>query len=714
MVKFKESSPFWANNIIKNYASLFIAIVLIILFFHPVIFSDKTFFFRDIHRWFYPMKYFLSTSMKNGSIPYWIPYQFCGTPFISDLQSGVFYPISFVFLLFSFPFSFNLFILIHFFLGFCFFYYFIRESGISRKSAILTGISYCFGGYTIATVNTLNHLSTIIWLPAVLWSFSKAMRQKRISWYFVTTLFLCIAILGGEPQIFILIVALLFFYSLFPGYGGDNSTKFYLKNSLIILFITTAAILITSLQLGMTYMDYKMSARLGGISYDEASRFSLKMNMLKHFILPLHFDAGFITAPDPLNRFFQGSKAIPWLLTVYPGLLIVPMAVIGLFSNYHHKFFWLFTFLFTLILALGDATPLHFLFYKLFPFFRFPAKFIFLTSFSLLIMSAHGFDRVFKFLKPKGVLSGFMFLLILIFMVIDLYSAHRGINPFCESGFYHYHHPSLKPVIDDTGTFRIYSDPEIETPRHIQNTILNHHIKWQMMLSPNLGIFQNLSHVDGVPALELRYQYLITEILNKPWKDKIRFLRLANVKYIISSGGLDEIQAMRNQVDRVNGLVFRVKDYLPRAWIIGDLKGIRDGTVDELIDGSFDPAYTAITKGDIIKKYSHKYFKRVNSLSYDKNGKIHIELTAEEPGILILSESSYPGWRVFVDGEEKECLWLDLLFQGVEIGKGRHKVDFIYRPKYYTIFLSISLISLALFFSIWLFSLWFNSRNVKR
>jgi hypothetical protein len=161
-------------NRIKKHGYILLSLALILLFFYPVIFTDKTFFFRDIHRWFYPMKSFLASSFQNAEIPYWCPNYFCGSPFISDLQSGVFYPLSLIFLLSPFYKAFNYFILSHFILGFCFFYLFIKELGQSRKAAIFTGISYCFGGYTIACVNTLNNLSTVIWLPAILWSFTMA------------------------------------------------------------------------------------------------------------------------------------------------------------------------------------------------------------------------------------------------------------------------------------------------------------------------------------------------------------------------------------------------------------------------------------------------------------------------------------------------------------------------------------------------------------
>jgi len=652
------------------------------------------------------MKSFLASSLKSGSIPFWCPYYFCGSPFISDLQSGVFYPLCLVFTLFPFPWSFNVYIILHLFLAFCFFYHFIKGLGLSSQSAIFTSISYCYGSYTISSVNTLNNLSTLIWLPAILWAFQRATSKGHKSGYFFTALFLCMAILGGEPQLFILSVGLLLFYSLISIPQINVSISLSLKNALIVLCLILSAIFIVMVQLGPAYQDYQLSVRLGGITYEEASRHSLNFESLKHLFFPLRFHADFATDPASLNNLFPGHGQIPWLLTIYPGFLILPIALFGLLFSFSKRIFiWLVVFIITLILALGHNTPIYHLFYKIVPFFRFPEKFMFLSSFSLLVMAAYGFDRLISFLNQKGVRLSLFFFLIVLIMVIDLYSTHRNLNPLCKSSFYQYHHPTLQPIFDDPEDFRIYVDQESIAQTSVRDMILNHHVKWQMLLMPNLGILHNLNHVGGTTGLELRYQYLITEIMEKPWKEKIRFLKLANVKYIISSQRLDKKQGLMGQVERVNSLVYRISNNLPRAWMVGQLHPIRNGTIDELVDGSFNPVSSALTKGEIVDRYNKAFFREIDNISYKQAGKIHIELTTETPGILVLSESSYPGWKVFVDGREKDCLWLNLLFQGVEIEKGKHEIDFIYRPKHFNLFASISLVSLALFLFLWFFSI---------
>lgn len=689
---------------LKDYHYIFLAIILAVLFFYPTIISDKTFWFRDIHKWFYPMKYFLATSLKSGNVPFWCPHYYCGSPFMSDLQSGVFYPVSLVLALFPFPLSFNIYIILHMILGFCFFYLFIKGIGLSRKSALITSISYCYGSYTIATINTLNNLTTLIWLPAVLWSFQRAKSKGHKSGFFLTVFFLCMAILGGEPQLFILNTGLLLFFGLFLVPQEPSGRKIIVKDTAMIFFLVASAVLITLVQLYPTYIDYQHSIRLGGISYEEATGWSLNLDMLKHFFLPLSFRPDFATDPATLTNFFPGNKEVPWLLTIYPGFMIVPAAFLGIFfASSKRVLLWVIVFFITLILALGNNTPLYYLFYKFFPFFRFPAKFFSLTSFSLLVMAAYGLDRFFSFLKQKGIGDHLLFFSFALILTTDLYTAHKNLNPLTDSSFYHYYHPSLKPLIEDAGHFRVYLHDDFTAPSNNKETIINPHIRFQMFLGPNLGIIHNLFQVTGTSPLELRYQYIIAEILmKKPWEEKLRLLKLSNVKYIITSERLDKHTEMGGQVERINPFVYKVKDYLPRAWIVGKLLPIKNGTGEELIEGSFDPLTSAFAKGKIVEKYNEPFYRKISGIEYD-GSKVHIELTVEKPGILVFSESSYPGWRVFVDGEERPCLWLNLLFQGVEIERGRHQVTFMFRPKCFTLLSAISLFAMVLFFVSWFY-----------
>ena len=698
------------DTLIKH-AHVAVSAFLVLLFFHPVLFSDNTFFLRDIHRWFYPAKHFLAEFLQNGFIPYWCSSYFCGSPFLSDLQSGVFYPPCLIFAVLPFPWSFNLYVCLHFFLGFLFFSGFLNSLGLSSRTALFISVSFCYGSFVIASVNTLNNLSAAIWLPAALWAFHEARMKNKRSAHGWTILSLALCLLGGEPQIFLLTVALLgvFALSIAPSEQRFHCA-FRVKGLVTVIVLVLASALSVAAQLGPAFADYALSVRTEGFTLQEAARFSLQPSMLKHLLLPLVFPPHFETDPAFLMRFFPGSSGTPWLLTLYPGAIILPLAVLSLFSRFRKRVLtWLMVFILSIALALGENAPLFRVFHQVFPAFRFPEKFIFPAAFSLLFMAAHGFEDLLSRLEKKRRSATLLFLGLFVFLVLDLFWANRNLNPVRESAFYRTYDPHLQTILDDPSHFRVYVDPDGIAPRGMAATLLEHHSQWQLLLMPNLGILHHLNHVDGITGLELRYQYLITEMLKRPWPQRIRFLKLANVKYIISRQNLDEQNNLVGQLERVNPLVLKIKQPLPRAWLVGQVLPLKRGLVEELLEPSFDPSVQVIAGGSTPKLFQAGFFKEVDSLRYDKDGRIRVKVTSDRPSVLVLSESSYPGWQVLVNGEKKECLWLNLLFQGVELPSGRSEITFQFRPEHFSVFGCISLVSLCI---LWIF--FFSSLFIRK
>ncbi|MBA1157905.1 YfhO family protein [Microvirga mediterraneensis] len=66
-------------------------------------------------------------------------------------------------------------------------------------------------------------------------------------------------------------------------------------------------------------------------------------------------------------------------------------------------------------------------------------------------------------------------------------------------------------------------------------------------------------------------------------------------------------------------------------------------------------------------------------VSYRRNSVV-LDVESSDNGILVLHDINYPGWEAWVDGERRPILRANLLFRGVEIGPGRHRVEFHFRP----------------------------------
>lgn len=59
---------------------------------------------------------------------------------------------------------------------------------------------------------------------------------------------------------------------------------------------------------------------------------------------------------------------------------------------------------------------------------------------------------------------------------------------------------------------------------------------------------------------------------------------------------------------------------------------------------------------------------------------VSIRTHDDEPGLLILSDSWFPGWEATVDGERVPVLRVDHALRGVVLPAGEHRVEFRYRP----------------------------------
>jgi uncharacterized membrane protein YfhO len=70
---------------------------------------------------------------------------------------------------------------------------------------------------------------------------------------------------------------------------------------------------------------------------------------------------------------------------------------------------------------------------------------------------------------------------------------------------------------------------------------------------------------------------------------------------------------------------------------------------------------------------------KASIVSYGRNSVV-IDVDSTEMGVLVLHDIFYPGWEVSVDGERKPILRTNLLFRGVEVTAGRHRVEFRFRP----------------------------------
>ena len=75
--------------------------------------------------------------------------------------------------------------------------------------------------------------------------------------------------------------------------------------------------------------------------------------------------------------------------------------------------------------------------------------------------------------------------------------------------------------------------------------------------------------------------------------------------------------------------------------------------------------------------------------------RVVVEAELAAPGILVLADTWYPGWRVTVDGAAAPLLRADYAFRGVALPAGRHVVEFTFSSRPAALGLWLSLLGLV-------------------
>ncbi|MDI6735664.1 MAG: YfhO family protein [bacterium] len=169
-----------------------------------------------------------------------------------------------------------------------------------------------------------------------------------------------------------------------------------------------------------------------------------------------------------------------------------------------------------------------------------------------------------------------------------------------------------------------------------------------------------------------------------------KLLCLLNTKYLIAE---KEIVAPNLKLVFDDGWVKIYEDQyaLPRAFIVPVAKVIKDKNkiFKELLSEDFDPRKTVILEEEYreqqikIQNLSNPQSKIQNPktkiLDYQPE-KVIIKTTLNKNGFLVLSDTYYPGWQVFVDGKREKLYCADYILRAVYLGAGEHLVEFRYSP----------------------------------
>ena len=154
--------------------------------------------------------------------------------------------------------------------------------------------------------------------------------------------------------------------------------------------------------------------------------------------------------------------------------------------------------------------------------------------------------------------------------------------------------------------------------------------------------------------------------------------------------------------DGPDARVYRINGALPRAWVVGAQRVVSgDGAARRAITRpDFHPRLAAVTGRRLPGLPDQPAAKARAAPSsariarYDPE-RVIVRARTARPGLLVLSDNQYPGWKATVDGHPAPVERVDYLFRGVRIAPGSHTVEFRYEPLSWRIGWIVSLVSLV-------------------
>lgn len=390
--------------------------------------SGIDFYYGDYLFYYIGRHFFIWLSYQFKFIPWFNPYIGAGEDPLANIQFSWIYPFNIFFLIKEFSIANKLFMEFHYLWAGLGFYLLFRYLRFTPNIALVSSILGMFNGYMISTFTSFNTPKTFSWSGWIIWSFLFFYNKKTPIRFFIASLILSSGILSGELQVLEFILLIAFVFILFDKDYKLKERKILIKDFLLFVLILVNSILLTLFQLVPFYYLVKLSHRSNGLSLDEIFRWSFDYYKLFTLILPQ-----FLFSKD-LNISWSFEGRISWLFSVYVGIIVLYIFIIGSFyllKEKERKFFLFFYIIILLsyLLSLGDNfKSLNSIIFSL-PFFnkiKFPDKFMGLFILSFIILFPYTY-KVFMnklYLKSKDFfyLNGFSILILgSFFIFIFLY-----------------------------------------------------------------------------------------------------------------------------------------------------------------------------------------------------------------------------------------------------------------------------------------------------
>lgn len=683
---------------------------------------------------------------EDKSTPYWDPTIFCGMSTTGDQARGITNPLTWIHWLLPFPQLFGPFSCFATIFGAWGMFLFVRERGTNAFGAFFAAAAFGMSG-KVAGHLFAGHLflvTTALSLPWMLWGAERVI-TRRDNWSAVVFGFaLTMGALQGAVQIFYWNILFVAAYCTIRLMDQKEEGFIVARNRVagLIKGCALGGLLSAPWWFPVIRQTLLLGARTQDIGYDFSTMASARPQDLLRHLWP------FAGTPQPELFAHDAKMGFFWESASYPGVVTIALAVTCLVIFYRERtLLWISGLgLLALLISLGPSTPLHKAAYHLLPgfsLFRAPARLFFYSNFvfALLAGTAIGKESTSKTTWwTAGALLGILQLVLLVTLginntllapekglwlpllvlavlaVTSLLLAYRQVsteawrytclgvlvvelvllwpshlytasteqvfpkNPAAE---YLATQKFTRPfrILDTTGTI-----PQQVAALHGLEIVTGYH---PGVYGHQLELYKRIWHEDHSSIVELQLHQ--ASKIAAP-----QILDLMNVEYIVTYENLDSDAVEKVHEAHANPSspllqIYRRKSSLPRAFLVAEARMPDTGaTVLDMVAKS-DPRTQAFVDEEALE--GEAGFQELKA-EMNGAGEINLEFTCDKPGVVVVSESWHPDWRVLDNGIPVNVHRVNHAQLGVSVSSGTHKLQFRYVP--WDLYVGIALAGSAL------------------
>lgn len=262
----------------------------------------------DLSGYFLSLHDYAFRSLKEGRLPEWDPFMYCGLSFAGNVQASLFYPPLWLAFLASMgsprlPFlAVEILVFAHVWLAWFFGFLWFRGRGLRAEAAVLGATAFAFSGYMMIHLQHFGIACGMAWVPLALWGIDEAAQSGRWRPLWKTALGGALVFLAGYTPFFVVFLVIAFVYGL---------------RSIRLAAWTAAAL---ALSLGLAAVQLLPSLESAALMEREARYGSGEFNLswLYSMILPSYYDFSMTAPVKTGDYYYVGAASVL-------GLLLLPL-----------------------------------------------------------------------------------------------------------------------------------------------------------------------------------------------------------------------------------------------------------------------------------------------------------------------------------------------------------------------------------------------------